>query len=108
MITHWARDRSRGEGLPLELVVKMQTSDTARLYGLDDRGVITPGRLADLNVIDFERLAVRRPELVWDLPGGGKRLVQRADGYVATIKTGVVTVEHDELTGARPGRLVRG
>ncbi len=108
MLTHWARDRSRGERLPLEFVVKRQTSDTARLYGLHDRGVIAPGRLADLNVIDFERLAVRRPELVWDLPGGGKRLVQRADGYVATVKSGEVTVEHDELTGARPGRVVRG
>ncbi len=81
-----------------------QTRDTARLYGLNDRGVISPGYLADLNVIDFDRLAVRRPELAWDLPGGARRLVQRADGYVATIKSGVVTVDHDELTGARPGR----
>jgi N-acyl-D-aspartate/D-glutamate deacylase len=77
------------------------------LYGLNDRGVIAPGYLADLNVIDFDRLAVRRPELAWDLPGGARRLVQRADGYLATVKRGVVTVEDDELTGARPGSVIR-
>jgi N-acyl-D-amino-acid deacylase len=108
MLTHWARDRSRGEQLPLEFVVRCQTLDTARLYGLDDRGVLAPGKLADLNVIDFERLEVRRPELVHDLPGGAPRLVQRADGYVATVKRGEVTLDHDELTGARPGTVVRG
>ena len=102
MLTHWARDRSRGELLPLEFVVKRQTSETARIYGMHDRGVIAPGMLADLNVIDFDALAVRRPEVVHDLPGGARRLVQRADGYVATVKHGVVTVEHDELTGERP------
>ena len=108
MLTHWTRDRTRGEMLPLELVVKKQTHDTARLYGMSDRGTIEPGMLADLNVIDFDALAVRRPEVVHDLPGGARRLVQRADGYVATVKHGVVTVEHDELTGERPGRVVRG
>jgi N-acyl-D-amino-acid deacylase len=108
MLTHWTRDRSRGEKLPLEFVVRRQTRDTARLYGLNDRGVIAPGYLADLNVIDYDRLAVRRPELAWDLPGGARRLVQRADGYVATVKRGVVTVDHDELTGARPGSVIRG
>jgi N-acyl-D-amino-acid deacylase len=108
MLTHWARDRSRGEQVPLEFIVKRQTYDTAHLYGLDDRGVVAPGYIADLNLIDFDRLAVRRPELAWDLPGGARRLVQRADGYVATIKRGVVTVDHDELTGARPGVVVRG
>jgi N-acyl-D-aspartate/D-glutamate deacylase len=108
MLTHWARDRSRGARLPVEFVVRRQTRDTAELYGLHDRGVIAPGFRADLNVIDFDRLAVRRPELAWDLPGGARRLVQRADGYVATVKAGVVTVDHDELTGARPGRVVRG
>ncbi|HEY2304085.1 MAG TPA: amidohydrolase family protein [Acidimicrobiales bacterium] len=108
MLTHWVRDRCRGERLPLEFVVQRQTRDTARLYGLNDRGVISPGYLADLNVIDFDRLAVRRPELAWDLPGGARRLVQRADGYVATIKGGAVTVDYDELTGARPGRVIRG
>jgi N-acyl-D-amino-acid deacylase len=108
MLTHWARDRSRGDRLPLEFVVKRQTADTARLYGLHDRGLVAPGKLADLNVIDFDRLAVRRPEVVHDLPGGARRLVQRADGYVATVKRGVVTLENDELTGERPGRVVRG
>jgi N-acyl-D-aspartate/D-glutamate deacylase len=108
MLTHWARDRRRGERLPLELVVKRQTHDTAHLYGLGDRGVVAPGMLADLNVIDFEHLNVQPPELRYDLPGGARRLVQRARGYVATIKSGVVTVDHDELTGARPGALVRG
>jgi len=108
MLTHWARDRSRGARLPLEFVVRRQTHDTARLYGLHDRGTIAPGMLADLNVIDFDRLAVRRPELAWDLPGGARRLVQRADGYVATIKRGEVTVSDDELTGAHPGEVIRG
>jgi N-acyl-D-amino-acid deacylase len=108
MLTHWARDRSRGETLPLEFVVRRQTSDTARLYGLHDRGVIAPGMLADLNVIDFDRLAVRKPVMAHDLPGGARRLVQRADGYAATIKRGVVTLDNDELTGERPGRVVRG
>jgi len=108
MLTHWVRDRSRGERLPLEFVVRRQTSDTARLYGLHDRGVIAAGKLADLNIIDFDRLAVCRPEVAHDLPGGARRLVQRADGYVATVKRGVVTVDHDELSGDRPGRVVRG
>jgi N-acyl-D-aspartate/D-glutamate deacylase len=104
MLTHWARDRRRGPRIPLELVVKAQTADTARLYGLDDRGTVAPGRRADLNVIDFDRLTVRRPELTFDLPAGARRLVQRADGYRATIKDGVLTVTDDELTG----RVVRG
>jgi N-acyl-D-aspartate/D-glutamate deacylase len=108
MLTHWARDRSRGERLPLEFVVRRQTSETARIYRMHDRGVIAPGMLADLNVIDFDRLAVRRPEVVHDLPGGARRLVQRADGYVATVTHGVVTLEHGALTGERPGRAVRG
>jgi N-acyl-D-amino-acid deacylase len=108
MLTHWARDRTRGERLPLERVVRAQTRDTAQLYGLSDRGVLAPGLLADLNVIDFDRLAVRPPELFYDLPGGARRLVQRARGYAATIKHGTVTVEDDELTTARPGRVVRG
>jgi len=108
MLTHWARDRSRGERLPVEFVVRRQTRDTAWLYGLRDRGVIAPGYLADLNVIDFERLAVSRPALAWDLPGGARRLVQRATGYRATVKTGAVTLEDDELTGERTGRVIRG
>jgi len=108
MLTHWARDRSRGEGLPVEQVVKLQSADTAALYGLHDRGVLVPGKLADINVIDFERLQVRRPELVHDLPGGAPRLLQRADGYVATFKNGVAVLEDDECTGAQPAGVVRG
>jgi N-acyl-D-aspartate/D-glutamate deacylase len=84
------------------------TSDTARLYGLGDRGVLAPGYKADVNVIDFDRLNLRLPELVFDLPGGARRLVQRADGYVATVVSGEVTFRDGEPTGARPGRLVRG
>lgn len=85
-----------------------QTRRTAALYGFDDRGLIAPGYLADLNLIDFEALAIPAPEMVYDLPAGGRRLIQRASGYVATIKSGVVVREHDEPTGARPGVLIRG
>jgi N-acyl-D-aspartate/D-glutamate deacylase len=108
MLTHWTRDRTRGERLPLELVVLKQARDTAWLYGLRDRGVVAPGYKADLNVIDYDRLALRRPELVHDLPGGARRLVQRADGYVATFVSGVETWHEGEATGALPGALVRG
>ena len=108
MLTHWTRDRTRGETLPLELVVRKQTLDTARLYGLTDRGTLEPGMLADLNLIDYEALQLLPPEVVADLPAGGTRIVQRATGYVATIKKGVVTYAHGEQTGERPGRLVRG
>jgi N-acyl-D-amino-acid deacylase len=108
MLTFWARDRQRGERLPLELVVRRMTSDTARLYGLGDRGLIAPGYKADLNLVDFDRLQLRHPQLVRDLPAGGRRLIQRADGYVATVNAGEVIFEHGEETGARPGRLVRG
>ena len=108
MLTHWVRDRTRGDRLPLEWVVRKQTRDTARLYGLDDRGTLEPGMLGDVNVIDLDHLGLRNPEAAADLPAGGVRLVQRADGYVATVKRGVVTYEHGVDTGARPGRLVRG
>ena len=108
MLTHWARDRARGERLPLELVVQKQSRDTARLYGLGDRGVVAPGYRADLNVIDFDALSLALPQLVHDLPGGARRLVQRADGYVATYVAGEQTWANGEDTGARPGRLVRG
>ncbi|MEM9520729.1 MAG: amidohydrolase family protein [Actinomycetota bacterium] len=108
MISHWTRDRHRGEKLPLEWVVKKQTAETAALFGLRDRGTIEIGKRADLNVIDYERLALQTPELVHDLPAGGRRLVQRATGYVATIVAGEVTRRDGEDTGARPGRLVRG
>jgi N-acyl-D-aspartate/D-glutamate deacylase len=108
MLTHWVRDRRRGPRLPLELVVHRQTAQTAELYGLSDRGVLAPGRRADVNVIDFERLSFEPPRMAHDLPGGAPRLVQRATGYDATFVRGVQTVDHDEPTGALPGRLVRG
>jgi N-acyl-D-aspartate/D-glutamate deacylase len=108
MLTHWVRDRSRGERLPLELVVRKMTSDTASLYGFHDRGEITPGKKADLNVIDLDRLVLHRPEMHYDLPGGARRLVQRADGYDATIVSGEVVLRDGQDTGARPGALVRG
>ena len=108
MLTHWTRDRARGERLPLEWVVKKQTADTARLYGLGDRGTLEPGKLADVNVIDYERLQLGAPTVVRDLPAGGRRLVQDAVGYVATLKAGETTFEDGRDTGARPGALVRG
>jgi N-acyl-D-aspartate/D-glutamate deacylase len=107
-LTHWCRDRKRGEGLPLEFVVKGQTSDTARHVGWNDRGVVAPGRRADLNVIEFEKLQLHAPEIVHDLPAGGRRLLQRAEGYRYTIKSGQVTFEDGVHTGALPGSLVRG
>jgi N-acyl-D-amino-acid deacylase len=108
MLTHWARDRSRGPKLPLEYVVHRQTSQTAALYGLADRGVLAPGMRADINVIDFEALGFEMPRMAFDLPADGRRLVQRANGYVATFLAGTQTVADDEFTGALPGRLVRG
>lgn len=108
MISHWARDRDRGDRLPLEQAVRLQTRQTAELYGFDDRGLLAPGYLADVNVIDFDELSIAAPEMVYDLPAGGRRLIQRASGYVATVKRGVVVRENDEATGERPGRLVRG
>jgi N-acyl-D-aspartate/D-glutamate deacylase len=107
MLTHWGRDRSRGERLPLEVLVKWHARDTAALFGLHDRGVLAPGRRADVNVIDFDALRVRPPEMAYDFPAGGKRLVQRAEGYRATIVNGVVTYVDGDATGARPGRIVR-
>ena len=108
LITHWARDRSRGPRLALEDVVRMQTARTAAVYGLADRGVLAPGMRADLNVIDYEGLRLHAPEMVFDLPADGRRLVQRVDGYRATVCAGEVTFEDAEPTGARPGGLVRG
>jgi N-acyl-D-aspartate/D-glutamate deacylase len=107
LLTLWARDRER-DRLELPFVVHRQTQATARTVGLLDRGVLAPGYRADVNVIDFERLTARRPEMRYDLPAGGKRLVQPAEGYVATIAKGEVTYEHGEATGPLPGRLVRG
>ena len=107
MLTHWARDRKRGEKLPLEWLVKRQTSETADFFGLHDRGRLAPGKKADLNLIDFDRLRVHPPELVYDLPAGGRRLVQRADGYEMTMLSGVPVLEKGVRTEAMPGRLVR-
>ena len=108
MVSYWARDRERGARVPLEQVVRMQTHDTAKLYGLNDRGVIAPGMTADVNVIDLAKLKILAPEMVFDLPAEGRRLVQRAEGYRATVVSGVVTFENGEATGAMPGKLVRG
>jgi N-acyl-D-aspartate/D-glutamate deacylase len=108
LVTHWARDRKRGPRLPIEWVVRKMTRDTADLYGLRDRGVLEPGRKADLNVIDWDRLQLALPQLAFDLPAGARRLVQRAHGYDATIVAGQVTFRDGEHTGALPGRLLRG
>lgn len=108
ILTHWARDRVKGDKFALPFLVKKLTSDTARAYGLHDRGQLQPGLLADLNVIDFDQLRLYRPEAVEDLPAGGRRLVQRADGYRYTVKSGQVTFEDGQPTGALPGGLVRG
>ncbi len=108
LLTHWVRDRERGPRLPLEWAVRKMTHDTARLYGLNDRGVLAPGRKADLNLIDFERLQLRLPHMVFDLPSGARRLIQEAEGYVATLVSGQVILREGEDSGARPGRLIRG
>jgi N-acyl-D-aspartate/D-glutamate deacylase len=108
LLTLWGRDRTRGPRLPLEFLVAKQTRGTAEAYGLRDRGLLAPGCKADINVIDFDALALKRPEVVYDLPAGGRRLVQRASGYRHTFNLGVETMCNDELTGERPGRLVRG
>jgi N-acyl-D-aspartate/D-glutamate deacylase len=108
MLTYWVRDRVTGPRIPIEQAVKAMTSETADLYGLHDRGRIVTGYRADLNVIDFDRLELKLPETIFDLPAGGRRMMQRARGYVATIVNGQVTVRNDQATGALPGRLVRG
>jgi N-acyl-D-aspartate/D-glutamate deacylase len=108
MLSHWVRDRQRGPKLPVELVVQRMTSDTANLYGLRDRGLIAPGYKADLNVIDLDTVGLKLPEMVFDLPAGGRRLIQRADGYRYTLVNGQVTMRDGEPTGELPGRLVRG
>lgn len=108
LLSYWARDRVKGPGLPLEHLVHKQTMATASSYGLHDRGQLRPGFRADINVIDFDSLKVTRPEIVYDLPAGGKRLLQGAEGYLHTIASGVEVRSMGEFTGARPGRLLRG
>lgn len=108
MLTHWARDRTRGPKLPLPWIVKALCRETAQAVGLLDRGLLATGYKADVNVIDLDRLRLHPPEIAHDLPGGGRRLVQRAEGYVATIVSGEVVDRDGAPTGALPGRLVRG
>jgi len=108
LLAHWARDRRRGPRLPLEFLVRKQTRDTALHYGLGDRGLLAPGYRADFNVIDFKRLRLGRPELAYDLPAGGRRLVQKAIGYRHTFVAGEETWTDGEATSALPGRLLRG
>jgi N-acyl-D-aspartate/D-glutamate deacylase len=108
MLSHWVRDRKRGPRVPVELAVRRMTRDTARLYGLRDRGLLRPGYQADLNLIDLDRVGLRLPEMAYDLPAGGRRLLQRADGYRATLVRGAVTMQDGEPTGELPGRLLRG
>jgi N-acyl-D-amino-acid deacylase len=108
MLQHWVRDRQRGGRISLEHAVKRQCHDTARLYGLDDRGILAPGYLADINIIDFDNIKLLKPWLAFDLPAGGKRLLQKAEGYDYTIKGGKVTFRKGEWTGATPGVLIRG
>ena len=108
LLTHWARDRHRGEKLPLEYLVRKQSHDTAQLFGLTDRGVIQIGKKADINVIDMGALTLHPAKMAYDLPAGGQRLIQGASGYSATIVSGVITRRDSVDTGARPGRLVRG
>ncbi|MEY2453108.1 MAG: N-acyl-D-amino-acid deacylase [Acidimicrobiaceae bacterium] len=107
MLSYWARDRAH-DRIPLETAVQKITGATAALFGLTDRGVLAPGKKGDVNLIDFEQLQLRRPESVADLPGGASRLIQRSDGYIATINSGLVTIDRGEDTGARPGVLLRG
>jgi len=108
MLSHWVRGRSRGERLPLETAVRLQTSDTAKLYGLGDRGMLKPGMKADVNVIDLDALKLHAPQMVFDLPAGGRRLIQRAEGYKYTVLSGEVTFQDGTPTEAMPGKLVRG
>jgi N-acyl-D-aspartate/D-glutamate deacylase len=108
LLTHWVRDRSRGDRIPIEQVVEQQTRRTAAFYGMEDRGVIAPGMKADLNVIDFEALHIHAPEMVYDLPAEGRRLIQKVDGYRYTVCSGEIIYEDGEPTGALPGKLVRG
>ena len=108
LLTHWVRDRTRGKRITLEQAIKRQCHDTARLYGLADRGTLTPGMRADINVIDMEALSIDAPQVVYDLPAGGRRLIQRASGYRHTFVAGTETFRDGQSTGAKPGKLIRG
>ena len=108
LLTHWVRDRHRGDRIAIEDVVERQTRRTAQLYGMEDRGVLAAGMKADVNVIDFDALHLHAPEMVYDLPADGKRLVQKIDGYRYTIQSGQITYEDGAPTGALPGKLIRG
>jgi len=107
LIQHWGRDRKRGKKIPLEKLISMQTLETSRLLGITDRGVLKEGYKADINVIDFENLTLHEPEVLHDLPAGGRRLVQRASGYEYTIVSGQVAFKDGESTGTLNGRLIR-
>jgi N-acyl-D-aspartate/D-glutamate deacylase len=112
-LAHWTRDRSpkggNGDGaqIPIERAIQMMSADQADFLGLKDRGRLMPGLAADINVIDMKRLKVRRPHMIYDLPAGGRRLVQEAEGYIATLVGGVPILENDVMTGATPGKLLR-
>ena len=108
IMIHWGRDRTKGETMSLEFIVQSLTRKTAETYGMKDRGLLRAGLLADINIIDFEKLRLYRPEAIYDLPTGGKRLVQRVDGYDYTIKSGEFTFNHGKHTGNLPGGLIRG
>lgn len=107
LLSHWGRDRSRGDKLPIEFLVKKHTSVSAMGYGLRDRGLLKPGFKADINVIDFDKLALLNTEVVYDLPAGGRRLIQRAKGYRHTFVSGTEIICNDEQTGNLPGKLIR-
>ncbi len=108
-LAHWTRDRKEGTGaqIPIERAIQMVSADQADFMGLTDRGRLTTGMVADINIIDMQRLQVRRPHMIYDLPAGGRRLVQEAQGYLATLVAGIPILENDQLTGATPGRLLR-
>jgi N-acyl-D-aspartate/D-glutamate deacylase len=108
MLSHWAFAAPAADRFPIEWVVKRQCADTATLVGLHDRGVLAPGRRADINLIDPDQLAIGAPEMRYDLPAGGKRLVQRARGYRTTFVAGTPVMIDGDATGAQPGNLVRG
>jgi len=108
MLTHWVKGRTRGPRLPLEEVIRLQTSEPAALYSLLDRGVIAPGRKADINVIDLDGLHLPAPYMAYDLPAGGKRMLQKVDGFRYTLVSGEVIVKDGVMTNTLPGRLVRG